>query len=376
MKCTLHDAVFKNTSSPIDRAMKRTVYHGCAKIKEVLPFENGDNLRDYLYNGSGKRTNVQKDILGTLHESPHDFAIRNSGITAIARKCRIDDKNSCVTLEDPNIINGAQTQGVIQDFLDSLEDNDDAGDNIYVQIEIIVTEDDDLITETAISRNNQHKVEAYGIAARRGDFDDLVAIMSEAGHEFKTRQHEDNSLDNILQLVKVLVACTPMSLLNAIGIQGKSFAYDKKAKCLKLFERVYNGSNDKSDQMHDDYVELYNCWFDIAPHAWDAYLHWKSHEGFYGTRLQCIERDEYGQVVSVPDGLIFPIIAALSRFVKKVKGTYRFTYPEVIDNSMIRSIKSVYLARGSHPGEVGKDATSYAHMDDVVEMYREMSAAS
>ena len=60
------------------------------------------------------------------------------------------------------------------------------------------------------------------------------------------------------------------------------------------------------------------CCLDLAPVAWELYQKWKAHQGFIGTRIRSITRDN-GEIVEVPDGVIFPILAAHSAFVKQGK---------------------------------------------------------
>jgi hypothetical protein len=368
-ECVLRGAIFKNTSSPIDRKIGRSIYHGSAQIRDVIKFDNGANIRDYLYNGSGKRSNVQNSIMDTLVTRPEDFNILNGGITIIAKKCEIDDKRMMVKLTEPNIINGAQTQGTIGDYLESGGD-----ENTYVQIEVLIFEDEELAVETTISRNNQHKVQAYGIATKRGYFDDLVAIMEHNGHTFKTKEHEDNGLDHILQLVKVLIALTPQRMLDKVGFSNKVACYSRRATCLKFFEKIYMNSSDKKSEQYQDSVTIYNCWFDIAPTIWETYLRWKSHNGFYGTRLHCIERNG-SDITSVPDGLIFPIVSALSQFVKRRGDTYSFEYDDSIDEDLIDVIKDLYTSNGSNPPSVGRSSSAYSTMNSTVKLLKKHATA-
>src|SRR5215475_12959184 len=95
---------------------------------------------------------------------------------------------------------------------------------------------------------------------------------------------------------------------------SKAFAYSQKTRCLKSFQRVVEGHG--TDPNLD---AVYEYFLDMAGSAWKLYEQWKTHPLFRGTRLRSIER-ENGDIVSVPDGIVFPILSAMSVFVAK-RGT-------------------------------------------------------
>ena len=83
-------------------------------------------------------------------------------------------------------------------------------------------------------------------------------------------------------------------------------------------------------------VELYQFCLDIATPAWGLYTKWQKHQGFSGSRLHAIARNKSGEIVEVPDGILFPIIAAHACFIKKdSKGKWVMTVPEKADKDLI-----------------------------------------
>jgi hypothetical protein len=62
------------------------------------------NIRDYI--GDSK---TNKDIIATATNQPENFEYFNNGVTAVAGKIAVDEKNSELICEKVSIINGAQT---------------------------------------------------------------------------------------------------------------------------------------------------------------------------------------------------------------------------------------------------------------------------
>ena len=89
--------------------------------------------------------------------------------------------------------------------------------------------------------------------------------------------------------------------------------YSMRAKCLREFQEIYRKAHDRKDPEHNSARKLYQFYLDIAPEALLLYDRWKSHQGFAGTGIRSITRDKR-EILEVPDGLIFPILASLSAF--------------------------------------------------------------
>src|SRR5262249_13065713 len=194
--------------------------------------------------------------------------------------------------------------------------------------EISVTEDQDLVAEVAISRNFQNDVRAISIAGRRGQLDELESALKESIPDGKLRKSESDLSEDYIdseKLIQVLLAVTPDSLWSTTSegstMKSKTFTYSQKTRCLKLFQKIEEEKNSEG------YSDLYLFFLDLVGPAWKLYLKWKSHPGFQGSGLRSIQRAEDGRILDVPDGIVFPIIAAYSAFCSKTRSKWQFEIP-------------------------------------------------
>ncbi|WP_158271728.1 AIPR family protein [Methylosinus sporium] len=367
----------RNISAPEDDRQSRKVYAGHAPSTSVLDLEDNENVREYLVDAKGKQkrtpTLVHQAIRKTLRDTPDQFSILNGGMVIVARGAVVDDKEKVIRLKHPSIINGSQTQGELRRYFEQANGTPD--DVPSVKYELIVTDDDDLIAEISIARNFQNDVRAISIAGRRGQLDDLERAVRLAVPNAKLRKSEtdlisDGEFLDTEKLIQVIFALLPAQILGQIDPQieasNKVFTYSQKTRCLKLFQKI----------VEDGPGEVYDCCLDLAPIAWKLYEKWKSHQGFRGTRIRSIERDN-GEIVEVPDGVIFPILAAHSAFVGRAKrGTWVINKPtEFSDNELIESAKQAYMDIAAHnPQTMGKSKACYSTLFRITNIYARLSA--
>jgi AIPR protein len=384
---TLPFFCLRNISAPEDTASDRKVFSGQMPLAAILEIPTDENVRDYLVDAEGKQrrkpTQVHQAIRTTLRNNPDDFSTLNSGVTIVAHSVEVDDKARCVKLVNPSIINGSQTQGVVRDFQ---QERKRAGLDlppIHVKFEIVVTQDDALIAETAISRNFQNDVMAISIAGRRGQLDELERAVQKGLPDAKLKMSEtqlSDDYENTEKLLQVLAALIPAQLWPNEAERSnpnKAFTYSQRTQCLKMFERMYRKAKDPSDADHVFNAKLYQFYLDVAPQAIDLYDSWKSHQGFRGTGLRSIERDGR-EIVEVPDGIIFPILAALSAFaIKTSKGWKIQPPPEFSDGELIGAAKSVYqeIAR-SNPQTMGKNKACYSALHQITSIYQKLAKSN
>lgn len=366
----------RNLSSPEDLANNRKTYAGQALLKSILDLPTDENVRTYLPESSGKQkksyTSVHKAIIDTLLNDSESFSVLNSGIVIVAREVsNIDEKEKIITLHAPSIINGAQTQGVIKDLYHLKQLPEDT----HVKFEVIVTNDEDLIAEISIARNYQNDVMAVSIAGRRKQFDELESFLQKENPEIKVRKSESqypNNSDVIdtEKLLQVITALIPKELWMRAGeaeSPNKVYTYSMKARCLKEFQEIYNGR-------FDEYSDLYKFYLEIASEAWGLYNKWKSHQGFTGTGLRSIERNA-GEIIDVPDGIIFPIISSLSVFAKKKNRRWTLSIPaDKIDKLLIETAKRSYIEIANHnPQTMGKSKACYSSLLQISSLYKSLS---
>ncbi|MQA21049.1 AIPR family protein [Rugamonas rivuli] len=368
----------RNISSPADHAEKRLVYAGQMPITSVIGLPTHENVRGYLVEGEGKLkkspTQVHLAIRETLKERPSVFSVLNSGIVIIARSSSADEKTRLLTLTNSSIINGSQTQGVIREYLKS---NGSEADEVFVKFELIVTDDDDLIADISIARNFQNDVQLLSIAGRKGELDELEARLKKSNSSLRLRKSESerpSETNDIIQtekLLQVIAALTPQELWWKQGEYSKTYTYSAKATCLKDFRRVYEEA--KSDDGDDIMAQAYQFSLDIAPQAWEIYTHWKENQAFQGTGLRSIERDG-AEIIEVPDGIIFPILAALSQFAVKKRNVWKIVQPaELDDEELVASAKRVYMDMAkSKPEIMGKSRACYYALEQITTIYKRL----
>lgn len=384
----------RNISCPDDKTAKREVYFGQAPGESFLKLPNNENVRKYLTDAEGKQrkasTQVNRAIASTLNNIPGDFSFLNTGITIVAKSVTVNSKTQEITLVEPSIINGAQTQGELRKYYQAVQNDkqnngrfpdevpdevsDEVSDEVKVTFELIVTSDSELIDEISIARNFQNDVMAISIAGKRGQFQKLNEEFRKR-HDRPLRMSETDRGEKFVEterLLQVITALIPTELWpnqKEKENPNKVFAYSQKSKCLKMFTDMVSGSetSEKSKKLYDFYL-------DIAGEAWTLYDKWKTHQGFRGTKLKCIKRNKDYSIKEVPDGVVFPIIVALSVFIKKTKKGWKLAIPkELDDQQIILSAKTALMEiASSNPNFMGKSKPCYSQVKQITSLYAQI----
>lgn len=185
---------------------------------------------------------------------------------------------------------------------------------------------------------------------------------------------DDQYLDTE-KLIQVLFALMPPELFELLenDIGSKVTAYSQKTRCLRLFQRIVDGQNENKDL-----AAIYRYFLDMAGDAWKLYERWKSHPGFRGTRLRSIER-ENGAIASVPDGIVFPILSALSVFVRNSRKRVWIIQPvdRFDEQELIEVAAQVYMEIADHnPQTMGKSKACYSALQRITAIYARLAAAT
>jgi hypothetical protein len=380
---SLHYDSLRNISCSHDVAEGRRVLVGRALATEFLELNTDENVRAYLKDAEGKKRRRRGDVHFKIEETvvnyPENFCVLNGGIVIVARDYEVDEKNKTVVLNRPSIINGAQTQGVLRDCATGFERSGEEFPEVYVTFEIIVTANEPLIADISIARNFQNDVQNISIAGSRGVLDGLEkALKTAIDDAIKIKKSETDRSDEFIdteKLLQVIMALAPTELLKGTTMNdrdSKAYTYSQKATCLKDFSNVHDEA--KEDETGAN-AALYAFFLQIAPHAYRLYTKWKSHQGFRGTRIRIIERDG-GQIVEVPDGIIFPIISSLSVFVTKKKTGWIIDQPEELnDSELIEAAKTAYMQiADSNPQTMGKKAACYSSLLSITSIYKKFTS--
>jgi AIPR protein len=375
----------RTVNSPEDAAAGRRRYCGVAGADAFFDLSTDENVRSYLGRDEGgekrKSTKVNLAIRETLSEHREDFPLLNSGIVIVARDAKVDDnsKPPKVALYEPSIINGAQTQGVLVDFFSEEKD-----DKAYpsVNFELIVTDDEDLIASISIARNYQNEVTNLSIYGRQGRFDDLEAAMQEQDRSIRLKKRETDFGDELLdteKLVQVLTAIAPtdIPLPSAEKRKVKTpetiyrvYAYRHRSRCLTDFAMVMDRPN--------VWPAAHRFFLDVAADAWKLYQRFKGEQAF--SRLVCVKGDTTDgrkQVAAdgVPDGIVFPMLSAMSRFAYEHRGRWQLKVPPKFPWATFfqAAMSQETTTAGNNPQTMGKKADCYVGLHGSIDMYFAMT---
>jgi hypothetical protein len=180
------------------------------------------------------------------------------------------------------------------------------------------------------------------------------------------------------KLLQVLSVLMPSSLYGKQN-DDKVAAYTGKARVLAQFGNLYKIAVEGADSDSKfDYNEQYAYIVSFAPKAWEFYQSWVSHQGFASTSLRNgITRDNDGNILNISDGLIFPILAALSNFVQKQpNGKYEIVYPAGFDDQTIISAAKYQFrdVNRSQPANMGRSKPTYHALSQITQTYADAEA--
>lgn len=175
-----------------------------------------------------------------------------------------------------------------------------------------------------------------------------------------------------------MTALIPHELWPKTGEEGnpnKTYTYSAKTKSLRDFQNVFEKAKDPSDPEHAKYRDLYQFYLDIAPQAHELHEKWKRYSGFIGQRVRAIKRDDRGNILDVPDGIVFPIIAALSAFVEKTSEGWRIVEPESFsdDELISAAVTSYQEIADSDPQKMGKSKACYSQLYQLTSLDKRLS---
>lgn len=373
--------LIRNLTSPDEKSNNVQTWFANVNAKDILSLGAEDNLRTYIAEHSQtKRNSVHRQIANTIEELPDRFINRNSGVTVTCTHCDVDDNRKIAHLRGASIINGAQTQGELQRYFKSLEDE---GPDFMVRVEIIMEPVHEQIVEIAIARNTATSVKSVSQSAARGYLTGLkqsveASLPGETIQMSETDSVGQNTLNtqSVLQWTRLLM---PQRLLGD-GIYARNFAYKQGGKCLADFSSW--AQNRQSDSTAE---RLYNFMVQMAPVAIREYRYWEVHEGWNGHRLhefgkgtdkphggRPVKRDKAGKVVWVAPGILFPIMSALSAFAVEKNGDWSLEQPDLFKEvELIRRAVQQYRALGREVAVMGRSEAAY----DALSIYTDTIAS-
>lgn len=374
-----------NVTSNSDSKAGRIRYCGVAKSIEFFELPDDLNVREYLQkevNGKAikKRTDVNEAIRNTLDNERDSFPLLSGGITIIAKEACLNDENSVVELAEASIINGSQTRGVLKSYF---EENPEDTEYPPVHFELIICDDDSLAAEITIARNFQNRVIPVSTYGAKGLFNDLESAMQEYDPKIKLRKSEtDPSGDGYVdteKLVQIITVVVPEGVTMPRDAPGgtRAYAFSQRSLCLKDYSVVFDKTKPAE---YEKYAEARQLFKSIAYSAWTIYNNLRVNSAFLvykekkvekHARRSPVKKDATGKkVVDVSMGVLFPVMAALGRFIYKTKsGKWVFEIPSDYDIEDLITQSAMVFSQIQDPAKMGKDAKSYIALRPLVDQY-------
>jgi AIPR protein len=380
----------RDVTTKDEEANGASTYVAVLPAAEILKIGTDGNLRSYIPAHEGKKRNlVHKAIARTIREQSDRFSQLNSGFLIGASKITVDDNKKIVTLRHASVNNGAQSQGEIKFYLAECEKHGESPEDFAIRCELSIEPDASTRTNIAVARNTATRIEGISIAGKHGYFEDLDKSFRKAHPHLELARSETDVEEKYVDtrlLLQVLCAMMPEELApeHRRTMEARMRAYKNAAYCLQDFMEIADTrATDPGN------AGRYKYFVDMAGLAWHEYDRWKKHELWNDKRLmerlrQAVRGDD-GIIKEISDGIVFPILSALSRFVKKrtnlgiVTGKdaplWTIVYPKVFhDEDMLIAARRQLTQCGGRPMLMGRSGAAYEALMILTEMAERYSA--
>jgi AIPR protein len=377
----------RDVTTKDEEANGASTYVAVLPAAEILKIGTDGNLRTYIPDHPGKKRNlVHKAIGKTIRDNPDRFSQLNSGFLVGASKISIDDNKKVVILHDASVNNGAQSQGEVQFYMDQCSQLGVEPLDFAVRCELSVEPDASARTNIAVARNTATRIEGVSIAGKHGYFEDLDKSFRLTHPDLELARSETNVEDKYVdprRLLQVLWAMMPQDLApeHRRSMEARMRAYKNAAYCLQDFVETKN-------RLHSDKeaARRYKYFVDMAGVAWREYERWRTHPLWNDKHLlerlrQAVRTDE-GVIKEISDGIVFPILSALSRFVKQTPTLtsksgkhWCIVYPKVFeDEDMLIAARRQLSQCDGRPMLMGRSGAAYEALMILTEMAERYSA--
>lgn len=358
---------FRKLDDPFNSNSKKFMFYvKVSNVPEGIPMAT--NPRDQRLTSG-----VAQAITDSLESNDGYFHLKNRGIVLSAKSCTYNNKTKEVIINftDETLhgnIDGGHTYKII------CEHRKDALDQ-YVQFEVM-TGVEDIIEKLAEARNTSVQVDEKSMAELQKKFDPIKEGLE--GMPFFTRiafkQNQQSFDDETNKKLKMIDAREVVAIINMFNIEKFDVvnhpikAYSSKAKMLELYL---------------DDPESYRKYVNIMPDIFDLYdviemefaTAFNETGGKYGRKKfsgykkgDVIGTTKFGLndiYYKIPDGLIYPTVAAFRSLVGYNTITEKYEWKNGIDPIQIwdkckmtitSQIMNFASAIGDNPNTVGKDS--------------------
>lgn len=358
---------FRKLDDPFNSNSKKFMFYvKVSNVPEGIPMAT--NPRDQRLTSG-----VAQAITDSLESNDGYFHLKNRGIVLSAKSCTYNNRTNEVIINftDETLhgnIDGGHTYKII------CEHRKDALDQ-YVQFEVM-TGVEDIIEKLAEARNTSVQVDEKSMAELQKKFDPIKEGLE--GMPFFTRiafkQNQQSFDDETNKKLKMIDAREVVAIINMFNIEKFDVvnhpikAYSSKAKMLELYL---------------DDPESYRKYVNIMPDIFDLYdviemefaTAFNETGGKYGRKKfsgykkgDVIGTTKFGLndiYYKIPDGLIYPTVAAFRSLVGYNTITEKYEWKNGIDPIQIwdkckmtitSQIMNFASAIGDNPNTVGKDS--------------------
>lgn len=358
---------FRKLDDPFNHFTKKYIFYvKVCDVAEGIPMAT--NPRDQRLTSG-----VAQAIKESLESNDSFFHLKNRGIVLSAESCTYNNKTKEVTVNftDEMLhgnIDGGHTYKIICEHRHTDLDQ-------YVQFEVM-TGVEDIIEKLAEARNTSVQVDEKSMAELQQKFDPVKEGLE--GMPFFSRiafkQNQQAFDDEKNKKLKMIDAREIVSIINMFNIDKFNAethpikAYSSKAKMLELY-------------LEDP--EYYRRYVNIMPDIFDLYdtiemefaTAFNETGGRYGRKKYSGYKD--GKIIGmskfgfhdlyykIPDGLIYPAVAAFRSLVVFNKVTKKYEWKNGVNpitvwdkckNIMTSQIMNFASAIGDNPNAVGKDS--------------------
>jgi hypothetical protein len=363
----------RDVTTKDEEANGASTYIAVLPAAEILKIGTEGNLRSYIPAHEGKKRNmVHKAIARTIRENSDRFSQMNAGFLIGASKITLEDDKKTVTLRHASVNNGAQSQGEIKLYFDDCKELGVEPLDFAIRCELSIEPDASTRTNIAVARNTATRIEGISIAGKHGYFEDLDKAFRKAHPALELARSETDVEEKYVDtrlLLQILWAMMPQELApdHRRTMEARMRAYKNASYCLQDFMVIYDERADKTT------APRYQYFIDMAGTAWTEYQRWKKLELWNDKhlleRLRQAVRGEDGMIREVSDGIVFPILSALSRFVKMNKGHWKLIYPKVFqDDDMLIAARRQLTQCGGRPMLMGRSGAAYEALILLTEM--------
>lgn len=367
---------------------KRTLFVGLFNAKSVLTIPQQGNVRDYLKKGKDGKNKVTSgnhaQIYTSLLNKRDEFHFLNGGITITADSIYSrDNNNKKIVLLNPQIINGAQTRGVLKTFFNEYKDA-----QVLVKIELILSSSaskNQFFDDISIARNQQTAVKLLSIAGKRGLLDKLDEVTSKA---LKKNESQGDKYDTE-KLIQLIFAIMPESILEKAfpkrkDLRDRSFIYSSKATIFKKFIEIAETEkpNDNSilfDFIHEISDDVQNLYDKIRSNQFPLITReLDSLSSFKGKGYKISSSKNGSRKLTILDGVIFPIFACMSILVEGDQGSFSIVnYNDDILQQITKNIITYSnIDEHNNVQTLGKSKSSYTGPSDFFKVQRGIPLAN